>query len=151
MHVSSDCGCPNSKLCLRFRGWLAVAVSWNIANSLPVLLQGCWNLFWDIRRHSLSSCLNRASIWPVSIITNSCTHSSIFIKNTLKVHVKFTPTCFGSQMEPSSGGQQLILAKVYKWFNGTRPYSQYCGGIRKPMCVCTARCTEVQYSLLPYN
>ena len=26
----------------------------------------------------------------VSIITNSCTHSSIFIKNTLKVHVKFT-------------------------------------------------------------
>ena len=40
----------------------------------------------------------------VSIITNSCTHSSIFIKNTLKVHVKFTSTCFGSQMEPSSGG-----------------------------------------------
>ena len=50
----------------------------------------------------------------VSIITNSRTHSSIFIKNTLNVHVKFTPTCFGSQMEPSSGGQQLILAKVYK-------------------------------------
>ena len=38
-------------------------------------------------------------------------------------------------MEPSSGGQQLILAKVYKWFNGASPYSQYCGGIRKPMCV----------------
>ena len=71
----------------------------------------------------------------VSIITNSCTHSSIFIKNSLKVHVKFTPTCFGSQMEPSSGGQQLILAKVYKWFNGASQYSQYCGGIRKPMCV----------------
>ena len=70
-----------------------------------------------------------------SIITNSCTHSSIFIKNTLKVNVKFTPTCFGSQMEPSSGGQQLILAKVYKWFNGASPYSHYCGGIRKPMCV----------------
>ena len=34
-------------------------------------------------------------------------------------------------MEPSSGGQQLILAKVYKWFNGASPYSQYCGGIRK--------------------
>ena len=64
-------------------------------------------------------CLNRASIWPVSIITNSCTPSSIFIKNTLKVHVKFTPTCFGSQMEPSSGGQQLILAKVYSLL----PYS----------------------------
>ena len=46
------------------------------------------------------------------IITNSCTHSSIFIQNTLKVHVKFTPTCFGSQMEPSSEGQQLILATV---------------------------------------
>ena len=60
---------------------------------------------------------------PVSIITNSCTHSLIFIKNTLKVHVKFTPTCFGSQLEPSSGGQQLILAKVYKWFNGASPYS----------------------------
>ena len=45
-------------------------------------------------------------------------------------------------MEPSSGGQQLILAKVYKWFNGVSPYSQYCGGIRKPMCVCTASCTE---------
>ena len=29
-------------------------------------------------------------------------------------------------MEPSSGGQQLILAKVYKWFNGASPYSQ-CG------------------------
>ena len=71
----------------------------------------------------------------VSIITRSCTHSSIFIKNTLKIHVNFTPTCFGSQMEPSSGGQQLILAKVYKWFNGANPYSQYCGGIRKPMCV----------------
>ena len=78
----------------------------------------------------------------VSIITNSCTHCSVFIKNTLKVHVKFTSTCFGSQMEPSSEGQQLILAKVYKWFNGAGPYSQYCGGIRKPMCVCTARCTE---------
>ena len=72
---------------------------------------------------------------PVSMLTNSGTHSSIFIKNTLKDHVKFTPTCFGSQMEPSSGGQQLILAKVYKWFNGASPYSQYCGGIRKPMCV----------------
>ena len=69
------------------------------------------------------------------VITNSCTHSLIFIKNTLKVHVKFTLTRFGSQMEPSSGGQQLILAKVYKWFNGASPYSQYCGGIRKPMCV----------------
>ena len=52
------------------------------------------------------------------IITNSCTHGIIFIKNTLKVHVQFTPTCFRSQMEPSSGGQHLILAKVYKWFNG---------------------------------
>ena len=82
-----------------------------------------------------TSCLSRAPIWPVSIITNSCTHSSIFIKNTLKIHVKFTPTCFGSQMEPSSGGQQLILAKVYKWFNGASPYSQYYGGIRKPICV----------------
>ena len=28
-------------------------------------------------------------------------------------------------------GQQLILAKVYKWFNGASPYSQYCGGIEK--------------------
>jgi len=36
----------------------------------------------------------------------------MFIKNTLKVHVKFTPTCFGTQTEPSSGGQHLILAKV---------------------------------------
>ena len=61
-----------------------------------------------------SPCIDMTS----PIITNSCTHSLIFIKNTLKVHVKFTPTCFGSQMEPSSGGQQLILAKVYKWFNG---------------------------------
>jgi hypothetical protein len=34
-------------------------------------------------------------------------------------------------MEPSSGGQQLILAKEYKWFNGASPYSHYCGGIRK--------------------
>ena len=34
-------------------------------------------------------------------------------------------------MEPSSGGQQLILAKVYKWFNGASPYSQYCGSIGK--------------------
>ena len=34
-------------------------------------------------------------------------------------------------MELSSVGQQLILAKVYKWFNGASPYSQYCGGIRK--------------------
>ena len=25
-------------------------------------------------------------------------------------------------MEPSSGGQQLILAKVYKWFNAASPY-----------------------------
>ena len=41
-------------------------------------------------------------------------------------------------MDPSSGGQQLILAKVYKWFNGASPYSQCCGGIRKPMCVYTA-------------
>ena len=32
-------------------------------------------------------------------------------------------------MEPSSGDQQLILGKVYKWFNGASPYSQYCGGI----------------------
>jgi hypothetical protein len=45
-------------------------------------------------------------------------------------------------MEPSSGGQQLILAKVYKWFKGAIPYIQYCGVIRKPMCVCTARYTE---------
>ena len=82
-----------------------------------------------------TSCLNRALILPVPIITNSCTHSTIFIKNTLKAHVKFTPTCFGSQMEPSSGGQHLILAKVYMCFNGASPYSQYCGGIRKPMCV----------------
>jgi len=72
---------------------------------------------------------------PFSTITNLCTHSSVFIKITLKVHAKLTPTCFGSQMEPSSGGQQLIIAKVYKWFNGASPYSQYCGGIRKPMCV----------------
>ena len=83
---------------------------------------------------SISSCLNRASTWPVSIITNSCTHSSILTKNTLKARVKFTPTCFGSQMEPSSGGQQLILATLYKRFNGASQYSQYCGGIRKPMC-----------------
>ena len=34
-------------------------------------------------------------------------------------------------MEPSSWGQQLILAKIYKLFNGVSPYSQYCGGIRK--------------------
>ena len=76
-------------------------------------------------------------IYIVSIITNSCTHSTIFIKNKLKVHVKFTPTCFGTQMEPSSGGQHLILAKVYTyiWFNRASPYGQYCGGIRKPMCV----------------
>jgi hypothetical protein len=47
----------------------------------------------------------------ISIITNSCTHSTIFIKNTLKVHV--------------------WKAKVYTWFNGASPYSQYCGGIRK--------------------
>jgi len=67
----------------------------------------------------------------VSIITNSCTHSKIFIKNTLKAHVKFTPTCFGTQREPSSGGQHLILTKVYIWFNGASQYSQYCGGIRK--------------------
>ena len=38
---------------------------------------------------------------------------------------------FRKAKEPSSGGQQLILAKVYKWFNGAIPYSQYCGGIRK--------------------
>ena len=38
---------------------------------------------------------------------------------------------FRITMEPSSGGQQLILAKVYKWFNGASPYSQYCGSIRK--------------------
>jgi hypothetical protein len=25
-------------------------------------------------------------------------------------------------MEPSSGSHQLILAKVYKWFNGASPY-----------------------------
>ena len=35
----------------------------------------------------------------VSIITNSCTHSTIFIKNTLKAHVKFTPTPFRTQMD----------------------------------------------------
>jgi hypothetical protein len=59
-------------------------------------------------------------------------HSQFNIyKSTLKAHVKFNPTCFGSQMEPSSGGQQLILAEVHKWFNGGSPYSQYCGGIRK--------------------
>ena len=29
------------------------------------------------------------------------------------------------------GGQHLILAKVYIWFNGANPYCQYCGGIRK--------------------
>ena len=62
----------------------------------------------------------------VSIITNSCTHSTIFIKNTLKAHVQFTPTCFGTQREPSSGDQHLILAKVHIWFNGASPYSQYC-------------------------
>ena len=67
----------------------------------------------------------------VSIITNSFIHSTIFIKNTLKAHVKFTPTCFGTQREPSSGGHHLILAKVYIWFNGASPYSQYCGGIRE--------------------
>jgi plastocyanin domain-containing protein len=78
---------------------------------------------------------HQMQIKSVSITTNSCTHSSIFIKNTLKFHVKFIPTCLESQMEPSSGGQQLIIAKVYKWFNGASPYSQYCGGIRKPMCV----------------
>jgi hypothetical protein len=61
-----------------------------------------------------SGCGNTQAWNKVSIITNSCTHSSLFIKNTLKVHVKFTPTCFESQMEPSSGGQQLILAEVYK-------------------------------------
>ena len=42
-------------------------------------------------------------------------------------------------MEPSSGGEQLILAKVYIWFNGASPYSQCCGGIWPPvdgsMCV----------------
>ena len=37
-----------------------------------------------------TSCLNRAPIWPVSIITNSCTHSSIFIKNTLKCEISPT-------------------------------------------------------------
>ena len=34
-------------------------------------------------------------------------------------------------MEPSSGGQHPILAKVYIWFNETSPYSQYCGGVRR--------------------
>ena len=36
-------------------------------------------LWIRIRNMEKISCLNRAPIWPVSIITNSCTHSSIFI------------------------------------------------------------------------
>ena len=50
-------------------------------------------------------------------------HSQYNIKNTLKFHVKFNPTCFGTQMEPSSEGQRLILAKVDIWFNGASPCS----------------------------
>jgi len=31
---------------------------------------------------------------------------------------------FRNAKEPSSAGQNLILAKVYTWFNGACPYSQ---------------------------
>ena len=103
------------------------------------MLEPTGYFYTNLMQTSPDFMFNRASIWPVSIITNSCTHSKIFIKNTLKAHVKFTPTCFGTQMEPSSGGEQLILAKVYIWFNGASPYSQCCGGIWPPvdgsMCV----------------
>ena len=73
---------------------------------------------------TMGPCCYKHISMPVSIITNSCTHSTIFVKNTLKAHVKFTPTCFGTQMEPSSGDQHLILAKVYIWFSGASLYSQ---------------------------
>ena len=56
---------------------------------------------------------SKKKLIPVSIITNSSTHSKLLIKKTITAHVKFTPTCFGTQMEPSSGDQGLILAKVY--------------------------------------
>jgi len=43
----------------------------------------------------------------------------------------------------------LNLAKVYKWFNGASPYSQYCGGIIKAMCVCvcTVSCAKAQLAV----
>ena len=97
-------------------------INWEIVNLVGFTIE----IYHDARSH-----VRQNSTTTVSIITNSCTHSTIFIKNTLNAHVKFTPTCFGTQMEPSSGGQQLILAKVYLWFNGASPHRQYFGGIRK--------------------
>ena len=139
-HQRSNSG--NFPFCSHFAHCL---LTLQMLNKAPNFQAFWWLLVWitkNLQKYSISPGFSiglcqspNITYQPVSIITNSCTHSSIFIKNTLKVHVKFTPTCFGSQMEPSSEVQQLILAKVYKWFEGVSPYSQYCGGIRKPMCV----------------
>ena len=50
----------------------------------------------------------------ISVNSNQLMHISVFIKNTLKVHLKFLLPrhVFGSQRDPSSGGHHQILAKV---------------------------------------
>jgi len=55
--------------------------------------------------------MNGAWIKSLSIVTNSCPY---LLKNTLKSYKNyFTPTCFGSHRDPSSGGHLQILGKVF--------------------------------------
>ena len=49
------------------------------------------------------------------------------------------------------GVSKLILAKVYKWFNGASPYSQCGGGLRLAAVLCsilyTAQCINLMYGV----
>ena len=67
-----------------------------------------------------------------SLNNNQLMHSqfNIYWKH-IKSSCKIYPDMFRNTKEPSSGGNHLILAKVYIWFNGASPYSQYYGGIRE--------------------
>ena len=48
----------------------------------------------------------------ISVNSNQLIH--IFIKKHIKIiQNSFTPTCFGSHRDPSSGGHHQILAKVF--------------------------------------
>ena len=71
-----------------------------------------------------------------SLNNNQLMHSQF---NIYQKHIRSSCKIYSDMFRITNGtilrGQQLILAKVYKWFNGASLYSQYCGGIRKPMCV----------------
>ena len=96
--------------------------------------------------YMLSNFMFKPCIDMTSLNNNQLMHSqfNIYYKH-IKSSFKFTPTRFGSQVEPSSGGQHLILIQDGSNMTGT----DLC--VNKPHCAAAVRPweSEATTSTLP--